>query len=65
MLIDHFIDEEIISGDEVDITSIQGTDENTLKLRRLELQDREKEREPTEVERVKDLREGTIDTVKN
>ena len=31
--------------DEVDVTSIQDTDENTLKLWRLELQDKEKERE--------------------
>ena len=45
LLIDHLIDEEIIPEDEVDITSIQGTDENMLELRRLELQDREKERD--------------------
>ena len=45
MLINHLTEEEIISEDEVDITSIQGTDENTLELRRLELQDREKKRE--------------------
>ena len=42
---DHLIDEGIIPGDEVDATSIHTTDENTLELQRLELQDREKERE--------------------
>ena len=45
LLKDYLIDEGIIPGDEVDATSIHTTDENTLELRRLELQDREKERE--------------------
>ena len=45
MLIDHLIDEEIIPEDKVYATSIHTTDENTLELRRLELQGREKERE--------------------
>ena len=45
MLIDHLIYEEIIPEDEVDATNIHTTDENTLKLRCLELQAREKERE--------------------
>ena len=45
LLIDHLIDEEIIPEDDVDQTSANVTDENTLELRRLEIQDREKERE--------------------
>ena len=45
LLIDHLNHEEIIPEDKVDISSIRGTDENTLELQRLELQDREKERE--------------------
>ena len=45
LLIDHLIDEEIIPEDEVAQTSANVTDENTLELRRLEMQDREKERE--------------------
>ena len=40
MLIDDLLDEKIIAEDEVDATSIQGTDDNTLKLRRLELQNK-------------------------
>ena len=45
VLIDHLIDEEIIPEDDMDQTSANVTDENTLELRRLEIQDREKERE--------------------
>ena len=43
VLVDHLIDEEIIPED--DVSSANITDENTLELRRLEMQDREKERE--------------------
>ena len=45
LLIDHLIDEETILEDEVNATSIHTTDENTLELWCLELQDREKEQE--------------------
>ena len=43
VLIDYLIDEEIIPEDDVSNANI--TDENTLELRHLEMQDREKERE--------------------
>ena len=46
LVIDHLIDEEIIPEDKVEQTSVVNvTDDNTLELRRLEMQDREKERE--------------------
>ena len=40
LLIDDLLDKKVIAEDEVDATSIQGTDDNTLKLWRLELQNK-------------------------
>lgn len=40
LLIDDLLDKKVIAEDEVEATSIQGTDDNTLNLRRLELQNK-------------------------
>ena len=45
LVIDYLVEEEIVSEEEVKPPMESGTDQNSLELRRLELQDKERERE--------------------
>ena len=45
LVIEHLLEEELVSDDDSDLPDTASATRNTLELRRLELQDRERERE--------------------
>ena len=45
LVIEYLVEEEIVSEEKVESSMVSGTNQNSLELRRLELQDKERERE--------------------